>query len=395
MDMAGLINNWLDAATELQSKTKEPAWLVEKRDVAAKQLLRLQDPNRKLESWRYAEASRLAQVIESDSRVDKALDAEQSDEVVIQINDGGFAVLNTLPDWLSVDSITSLDSQQWQDLDFSQETVVNLANSVLFSTGVSVKINAQAKTQSALGQSPKVVIEYNLSDRKNWRYVRNQINLADDSQVEIEERFVSGRVNVVNLYQINNSSILQRKQNVRLGQTEQFVSFNQFDVAENVEILNMNQHHGGWLQHHLHRINFNGSGSKYVSGTVNKSIDNNNISDLVEVNHYQKNNQSDVTHRSIAKDQSQIFNNAKAMVAPGADGSEIEQDLKNILLSPDAKIFSKPVLEIYADEVVAAHGSTIGALDETALFYLQSRGVEVELAREIMIESFEQEAVVC
>ncbi|WP_162846755.1 SufD family Fe-S cluster assembly protein [Marinicella litoralis] len=393
--MAGLINNWLDAATELQSKTKEPAWLVEKRDVAAKQLLRLQDPNRKLESWRYAEASRLAQVIESDSRVDKALDAEQSDEVVIQINDGGFAVLNTLPDWLSVDSITSLDSQQWQDLDFSQETVVNLANSVLFSTGVSVKINAQAKTQSALGQSPKVVIEYNLSDRKNWRYVRNQINLADDSQVEIEERFVSGRVNVVNLYQINNSSILQRKQNVRLGQTEQFVSFNQFDVAENVEILNMNQHHGGWLQHHLHRINFNGSGSKYVSGTVNKSIDNNNISDLVEVNHYQKNNQSDVTHRSIAKDQSQIFNNAKAMVAPGADGSEIEQDLKNILLSPDAKIFSKPVLEIYADEVVAAHGSTIGALDETALFYLQSRGVEVELAREIMIESFEQEAVVC
>ena len=97
----------------------------------------------------------------------------------------------------------------------------------------------------------------------------------------------------------------------------------------------------------------------------------------------------------MAKDQSQIFNNAKALVAPGADQSEIEQDLKNILLSEDAKIFSKPELEVYADEVVAAHGSTIGALDEQSLFYLQSRGVPVAEARDIMIESFEQEAVIC
>ncbi len=50
---------------------------------------------------------------------------------------------------------------------------------------------------------------------------------------------------------------------------------------------------------------------------------------------------------------------------------------------------------MYADEVVAAHGSTIGALDEQSLFYLQSRGIDIEQARDIMIESFEQEALVC
>jgi Fe-S cluster assembly protein SufD len=200
---------------------------------------------------------------------------------------------------------------------------------------------------------------------------------------------------VVNLYQVNDSAQLQRKQNIYLDETQQFISFNQFDVAENAEIINMNHHQGGSLQHHVHRVNFNATGAKYTSGAINKSFDNNNITDIVVVNHLFPNNQSDVTHRSIAKDQSQIFNNARAMVAPSADQSEIEQDLKNILLSPDAKIFSKPELEVYADEVVAAHGSTIGALDDTALFYLQSRGVDIAQARDIMIESFEQEAMVC
>jgi len=74
---------------------------------------------------------------------------------------------------------------------------------------------------------------------------------------------------------------------------------------------------------------------------------------------------------------------------------KIEQDLKNILLSNDAKIASKPELEVYADEVIAAHGSTIGTLDEDALFYLQSRGIPADSARQMMMVSFEQEAIIC
>jgi|GEM_PF-1047274 len=395
--MAGLINNWLDAAAGLQSKINEPAWLVEKRDSATKQLVTLQDPNRKLESWRYADASRLGQKLLPGEKTEKAekVFEDSSTDVVIQIDENGFSVVGETPDWLEVQAILGLASQQWQDLSFNQETVVNLANTILFNTGVSITINTQGRNKIDTDIPQKLIIDYCFEQPENWHYVRNQIKLAEHSQVVVEERFVSGRVNVVNLYQVCQQAYLQRKQNVHLNKSEQLISFNQFDLADEAEVLNMNQHHGGLLQHHLHRVNFNGSGSKYTSGTINKSYDNNNISDLVEVNHYHKNNQSDVTHRSIAKDQSQIFNNAKAMVAPGADGSEIEQDLKNILLSPDAKIFSKPELEVYADEVVAAHGSTIGALDDTALFYLQSRGVDIEQAREIMIESFEQEAVVC
>jgi Fe-S cluster assembly protein SufD len=64
------------------------------------------------------------------------------------------------------------------------------------------------------------------------------------------------------------------------------------------------------------------------------------------------------------------------------------QNNGNILLSDDASIYSKPELEIYADDVKCSHGSTTGQLDEDALFYLQARGISKEKARKILVSAF-------
>ena len=66
--------------------------------------------------------------------------------------------------------------------------------------------------------------------------------------------------------------------------------------------------------------------------------------------------------------------------------------MKNILLSDDAKIYSRPELEINTDDVIAAHGSTTGQLDELSLTYLRSRGIPKVDAELMLIESFLQEA---
>jgi len=391
--MVGLINNWVSHA---QLSVNEAEWLADKRATAIQQLKQLDDPGRKLESWRYAESSRLYQSIETvDSPqsltdcIDEAASDVKIDECVIRLQDDGFVVSDECPDYLDVQAINSMSENEWLDLAFGQETVVNLANTALFNSGVFVCIKTNAKNPI------KIVIEYDYKNNNQWQFIRNHLKVTADTSITLEERWLSGRINAVNVYQLEDQVSLLRHQKMSLSQTAQFVSFNYFEVANDVNIVTMNQHYGGGLQHHIHQFNLRAHGAKVKLGSINKSYANNNISDIVQVNHYSKNNQSDVTHRSIAKDQSQIYNNAKAVVAPGADQSVIEQDLKNILLSENAKIFSKPELEVYADEVVAAHGSTIGALDETALFYLQSRGIDVEQAREIMIESFEQEAVVC
>ena len=76
----------------------------------------------------------------------------------------------------------------------------------------------------------------------------------------------------------------------------------------------------------------------------------------------------------------------------GADGADAQLQTKNILLSASAEIDAQPVLEIYADEVKASHGATVGQLDERALFYLRSRGVRAADARAMLIAGFANEA---
>jgi Fe-S cluster assembly protein SufD len=66
---------------------------------------------------------------------------------------------------------------------------------------------------------------------------------------------------------------------------------------------------------------------------------------------------------------------------------------KTLLLSNKAEIDTKPELEIYADDVKCSHGATAGQLDETALFYMRSRGIPEVAARELLIEAFLGEAL--
>lgn len=80
--------------------------------------------------------------------------------------------------------------------------------------------------------------------------------------------------------------------------------------------------------------------------------------------------------------------NGKAVVHEGADGTDAEQANHNLLLSSGADINAKPELEIYAEDVKCSHGTTVGQLDDTATFYLRSRGLDTEQARRLMTQAF-------
>ena len=78
----------------------------------------------------------------------------------------------------------------------------------------------------------------------------------------------------------------------------------------------------------------------------------------------------------------------KVKVSPDAQRTDGQQMSKAILVSQDAKANAKPELEIYADDVICAHGATVGELDDDQLFYLNSRGIGKNKAREILIKAF-------
>lgn len=92
--------------------------------------------------------------------------------------------------------------------------------------------------------------------------------------------------------------------------------------------------------------------------------------------------------RGVANERGRGVFRGAIVVAPGADGSDANLSNKNLLLSPSAEIDTKPELEIYADEVKAAHGATVGQLDERALFYLRSRGISEQDARTLLTAAF-------
>ncbi|NGP54321.1 Fe-S cluster assembly protein SufD [Thioalkalivibrio sp. XN8] len=106
------------------------------------------------------------------------------------------------------------------------------------------------------------------------------------------------------------------------------------------------------------------------------------------VDHAVPRTSSDQLYRGVLSGKSRAVFNGKAVVHPGAAGTDAQQSNANLLLSPDAEIDTKPELEIYADDVKCSHGATTGQLDANALFYLRSRGVDESTARSLLTFAF-------
>jgi Fe-S cluster assembly protein SufD len=85
--------------------------------------------------------------------------------------------------------------------------------------------------------------------------------------------------------------------------------------------------------------------------------------------------------------------NGKVFVREGAQKTDALQTNKNLLLSPQARVDTKPQLEIYADDVKCAHGAAIGQLDQDQLFYLEARGINPELGKSLLTYGFAEEVI--
>lgn len=98
-------------------------------------------------------------------------------------------------------------------------------------------------------------------------------------------------------------------------------------------------------------------------------------------------------YKGILDGKSRAVFNGKVFVHKDAQKTDAQQSNKNLLLSNEARIDTKPQLEIYADDVKCAHGATVGQLEEEELFYLVSRGLHTDLARNLLTYGFAEELV--
>jgi Fe-S cluster assembly protein SufD len=122
-------------------------------------------------------------------------------------------------------------------------------------------------------------------------------------------------------------------------------------------------------------------GLYFPDGT--QHVDNHTVAD-----HRKPNSESNELYKGILRDRAKGVFNGKIFVRPDAQKTNAFQSCKNIVLSPEATMNTKPQLEIFADDVKCSHGTTTGQIDDEALFYMRSRGISKPEAMSLLMFAF-------
>ena len=111
------------------------------------------------------------------------------------------------------------------------------------------------------------------------------------------------------------------------------------------------------------------------------------------INHREPHCTSHQSYKGVLNDKSRSVFNGRIFVHQKAQKTDAYQSNKNLILSDQARVDTKPQLEIFADDVKCSHGATVGQLNEDELFYLRSRGLQTELARNLLTYGFAEQVI--
>jgi Fe-S cluster assembly protein SufD len=150
---------------------------------------------------------------------------------------------------------------------------------------------------------------------------------------------------------------------------------------------------GARLSRNNIRVRLEGEGLECVLNGLYLTRGNQLADHHMIVDHARPNGVSHEYFNGILADKSRGVFHGRILVRREAQKTDAKQTNKNLLLSDDATIDTKPQLEIYADDVKCTHGATVGQLNEESIFYLRSRGIGAETARRMLIHSFAGEII--
>jgi len=150
--------------------------------------------------------------------------------------------------------------------------------------------------------------------------------------------------------------------------------------------------HGGMIRNNVN-VTMNGENCENNAFGLFLADKNQHIDNYTYINHLKPNCISKQLYKGILDDNSRGAFTGRIHVWPDAQKTLAYQKNNNILLTDNAKMYSKPQLEIYADDVKCSHGATVGQLDEEALFYMMSRGISQKESRLLLMYAFAYEVI--
>lgn len=140
-------------------------------------------------------------------------------------------------------------------------------------------------------------------------------------------------------------------------------------------------------------VRISGSNSETVLDGLYLGTGKQHVDNHTTIDHACRHSSSSQLYKGILDDSARAVFNGRVFVREGALLTDAKQLNKNLLLSPNAHVDTKPQLEIFADDVKCAHGATVGQLEDDELFYLRSRGLGLDKARALLTYGFAEDVI--
>lgn len=275
----------------------------------------------------------------------------------------------------------------------NKSTDVFSSMNTAFTTGgafISISKNIEAKT---------AIYILNISSEGETNYhIRNLIVVNESAQSEI----IQGYFTIGNNENLNNSVteiFVKKNAHVNLTKIQ-----NDANTSHHICFEHVHQENDSTFK--IHTIIKNGN---LVRNGLNIAVDGTNcysemnglilskgtqfVDNHTRVDHLKPNCVSSELYKYILKEQSTGVFNGKVIVHQDAQKIQAYQQNNNLIISESATMNAKPELEIFADDVKCSHGTTTGQFDEKAIFYLQSRGVSKDAAKDLLIEAVADEVI--
>ena len=351
-------------------------------------------PTTRVEEWKYTRVGRIANKSFRQEKVEtnvekykiKDLDAH----VLVFVNGYYDKALSSIKDdaALSIQSINELDHAYYGDvMEETEENVFSLINKAYQTGGVYINVGKNQKTDYPIhllhvtsgegvisnaqhfihlekGAKTEVITTYNAENAENsFTNVVLEGHVEENASLTIQKLQFEDK----NVFHISNEFFVQDPSShfkINTITTGSLLTRNGLSVI--VEGENCHTEMNG-----------------VYLGTENQHLDNHTL-----IEHLYSNCTSSETYKGVMDDKSTGVFNGKVIVRPNAQKIEAYQSNGNILLSKTSTVNSKPELEIYADDVRCSHGSTTGQLDEDAIYYLRTRGISEDKAKQLMVAAF-------
>lgn len=274
------------------------------------------------------------------------------------------------------------------------------SHSILCRTNELVKINERLNTKNYElnikedSQEPIIII-HKLENENSINTNSLRINVSKDVKASVVEVFINEKNN--NFYSVNREFNLLENSSLEYLKIEDLEENNSLlinyvnNLADNSKLNHTNFELGKGFALSIYNTSLEKENATLtINGFVNLK-QSANSSSIFNTVHENKNNRSQIRYKHILNDSSKAVFEAMSKVNEKAFYSKVYQSTDTILLSDDATIFAKPHLEINIDELEASHGATTGSLNEEQLLYLQSRGIDKQKAKEILLKAIENE----